>query len=48
VPISELGGKLVTFETLAGCSDCGILPEKKILKIQNGTVVLDIPAEVVN
>jgi hypothetical protein len=43
----RLGGKLVTFETVAGCWQCGILPEKKTLKIQNGTVVLDLPSEVV-
>jgi hypothetical protein len=43
----RLGGKLVTFETVAGCSTCGIIPEKKILKIQNGIVVLDLPGEAV-
>lgn len=41
----RLGGKLVSFETVAGCKQCGILPEKKILKIQNGSVVLDLPSE---
>jgi hypothetical protein len=44
---SRLGGKLVSFETVAGCRQCGILPEKKILKVQNGIVVLDLPPEVV-
>ena len=43
----RLGGKLVTFETVAGCSACGIIPEKKTLKIQNGNVVLDLPPQVV-
>jgi hypothetical protein len=43
----RLGGELVTFETVAGCTQCGILPEKKVLKIQCGNVVLDLPSEVV-
>jgi hypothetical protein len=42
-----LGGKLVTFEVVAGCSACGIVPEKKTLKLQNGNVVLDLPSQVV-
>jgi len=43
----RFGGKLVTFEVVAGCSACGIIPEKKTLTIQNGIVVLDLPSEVV-
>jgi hypothetical protein len=42
----RLGGKLVTFVCEAGCSTCGIIPEKKRLTIRNGIVVLDLPPEV--
>ena len=44
----RLGGKLVKFETVAGCQECGILLERKVLQIRNGVVVLDLPAEVVS
>jgi hypothetical protein len=37
-----LHDKLVTFEVVAGCSICGIVPERKVLKIQNGEIVEDL------
>jgi len=43
----RLDGKVVTFTVLSGCREHGIIPELKVVKILNGEIVVDLPAEVV-